>query len=371
MKAIVEQTRIRKRRTSTRLLVTLVVFAILLTLGLINLYSAAGEATLRTQLRHLIPALLLFVGIGWVIPLRMINTYSYIFYSLTVFFLIAVLVLGYIAGGAQRWLILGPLRFQPSELAKLSIALFVAKHFYNNRTKLSYQLTELWPVLIAVGAYFVLIFIQPDFGTAGVCLLIALTQVAFIKVSISRGMLLSLLFSGLGMIAMGWQFLLRPYQKLRILNLFNPALDPSGSGYNSLQSLVAVGSGGQWGKGFLHGTQAQLQFLPARQTDFIFSVFAEEQGFWGGALIFVLFAILSYAALEIAREAKDTFNTLLAIGIGALIFLEFFINVAMVIGIFPVVGMPLPFFSYGGSFLLTICAAMGLLVAVERDTLRS
>ena len=152
-----------------------------------------------------------------------------------------------------------------------------------------------------------------------------------------------------------------------MLNLINPDLDPGGSGYNSLQSLVAVGSGGVYGKGFLQGTQTQLKFLPARHTDFIFSVFAEEQGFWGSVLVFFLFSGVAYLALEIARESKDMFNSLLAIGVASLVFLEFGINVAMVLGLFPVVGIPLPFFSHGGTALLTICCSLGILIAINRQ----
>ena len=162
---------------------------------------------------------------------------------------------------------------------------------------------------------------------------------------------------------------LHDYQKLRVLNLLNPQLDPHGSGYNSLQSLIAIGSGGLLGKGYLQGTQTQLEFLPARHTDFVFSVFAEEHGFWAGAVVFILFGSLVYIALEISRQAKDTFSGLLALGIAAIVFIQFFINVTMVLGLFPVVGMPLPFFSYGGSSLITLCAGLGLLVAIERDTI--
>ena len=160
-----------------------------------------------------------------------------------------------------------------------------------------------------------------------------------------------------------------PYQKIRILNLLDPQRDPSGSGYSSLQSLVAIGSGGLTGKGYLQGTQTQLQFLPARHTDFIFAAFSEEHGFIGGTLIFVLFALLILFMLDIAKNTKDIFSSLLTVGLAALIFSEFVINVLMVLGLFPVVGMPLPFFSYGGSSLLTICIACGIIIGVERERL--
>jgi rod shape determining protein RodA len=371
MKAVVENySSSRERKISTRMFVTIFTFLLLLTLGLVNLYSAATPYVFRNQLQHTVCGLIVFILLGWFISLRIANTYSYVGYALVALVLTAVLISGYSAGGAQRWFVLGPIRFQPSELAKMSIAIFIAKYFYNNRLKSYYHLTELWPVLLAVGFYFLLIFVQPDFGTAGMCVLIPLAQLCFVKVAIRFKTIVAMAITGLVSAVLGWEFFLRPYQKLRIINLFNPGQDPSGSGYNSLQSLVAIGSGGHWGKGFLQGTQAQLQFLPARQTDFIFSVFAEERGFWGGVVCFSLFCILSYCALEIAQEAKNTFSTLLAIGISALLFIEFVINVAMVLGIFPVVGMPLPFFSYGGTALITYCGAVGLLIAIERETIK-
>lgn len=372
MKAVVENySSLRDRKVSTRMLVTVGTFLLLLTLGLVNLYSAASPHIFRNQIQHTVCGLIVFLLLGWFVSLRLVNTYSYIVYGCIASILVAVLVSGYSAGGAQRWFVLGPIRFQPSELAKMSIIFFISKYFYNNRAQSSYLLTELWPALLASAFYFILIFVQPDFGTAGMCVLVPLAQLCFIRVDIRLRTILALACTGLVSIVLGWEFFLRPYQKLRIINLFNPGQDPSGSGYNSLQSLVAVGSGGHWGKGFLQGTQAQLQFLPARQTDFIFSVFAEERGFWGGVFCFTLFSILSYCALEIAQEAKNTFSTLLAIGISALLFIEFAINVAMVLGIFPVVGMPLPFFSYGGTALITYCAAVGLLVAIERESIKA
>ncbi len=371
MKAVVENySSLRDRKVSTRMMVTIGSFFILLSLGLVNLYSAANPMIFRNQLQHTVCGLIVFVLLGWFVSLRLANTYSYVVYGVLGAILAAVLISGYSAGGAQRWFVLGPIRFQPSELAKMSIICFVAKYFYNNRTQFSYRLTELWPVLLAVGFYFTVIFVQPDFGTAGMCVLVPIAQLCFIRIAVKARTVIALGVAGLAAAFVGWEFLLRPYQKLRIINLFNPEQDPTGSGYNSLQSLVAIGSGGQWGKGFLKGTQAQLQFLPARQTDFIFSVFAEERGFWGGTLTFTLFCILAYSGLEIARESKNTFSTLLAIGIAALLFIEFAINVAMVLGIFPVVGMPLPFFSYGGTALITYCAAVGLLVAIERETIK-
>ena len=344
------------------------IFLILMAVGLANLYSAGAEDLyFQAQLRHVLVGFVSFIVFGWLIPVRHVNTYSYLFFAFIVIALVVVLVLGHTAGGAQRWIRLGPFRFQPSEMAKLAMALMVAKFFYHNRNISSYSLKDLWPMLGMAALIFVLIFKQPDFGTAGICILIAACQLAFIRIRIGFKAIMSIGLLGLITSVIGWNFLLRPYQKLRILNLLNPNMDPSGSGYNSLQSLVAIGSGKQFGKGFLQGTQTQLQFLPARHTDFIFSVFAEEHGFWGCTIIFILFTSLSYIALEIARESRDCFNSLLAVGVSAIIFVEFTLNVAMVLGMFPVVGMPLPFFSYGGSALLTVCIAIGLLISIDRE----
>ena len=343
----------------------ILVFFALISMGTANLYSATGEDLFYTSLRHIGLGLCCFFICGWIIPLKATQTYTPFFFWLTVASLGLVLALGYTAGGAQRWINLGAIRFQPSEFAKLAIALITAKFFAHRRPQHSYTVTEILPLLALLLGVFALIFKQPDFGTAGICLLIGLTQLAFLRIRISLTLATYLSLGGAVTAAVGWFFLLRPYQKLRILTLLNPDQDPTGSGYNSLQSLIAIGSGSIWGKGYLQGTQSQ--FLPARQTDFIFAVFAEEQGFWGCLCLFFLFSILAYLAIGIARTARDPFASILAIGVGALIFVEFTINIAMVLGIFPVVGMPLPFFSYGGSSLLTVCAACGLLIAIDRQ----
>ncbi len=199
------------------------------------------------------------------------------------------------------------------------------------------------------------------------CAIIATVQLAFIRVNLkSVGIVATI---GLIVVVVAWAFFLHDYQKLRVLNLLNPELDPTGSGYNSLQSLVAIGSGQFLGKGFLQGTQNQLQFLPARHTDFIFAVFSEEHGFLGATVLFALFSLIIYSGLLIAKQARDIFSSLLAIGCAAIIFVSFLINTSMVLGLFPVVGVPLPFFSYGGTALIMFCASLGILVGIERDTL--
>lgn len=359
----------KKQIFSKQIIALTVIFLLLFTIGMVNLLSAGADSShFYYQLKHMCIGFIAFCILGWVIPIHLLNSYAYVFYASVLLSLVLVLIFGHSAGGAKRWLDFGPIGGQPSELAKVTVCFFVAKFFYNNRNIHTYQITQLWPVAVGVGLYFLLIFVQPDFGTAGMCVLIACAQLFFIRCQFNLRSLMVLGVGGAFSAVVGWTFL-RPYQKLRILNLFNPDLDPMGSGYNSLQSLVAIGSGGIWGKGLFKGTQTQLQFLPARHTDFIFSVFAEEQGFLGVTIVFLLFSAIAYLALNIARDAKDTFNTLLAVGVASLIYVEFTINTAMVLGLFPVVGVPLPFFSYGGTALLTVCVALGLLVAIERDRL--
>jgi rod shape determining protein RodA len=310
-----------------------------------------------------------FVIIGWLIPVKLFYDRAIMIYSCNCVLLLLVLAMGKIAGGSQRWIHLGIMSFQPSELAKLTTAIMVGRFFNTRKQQFVYSLRDLLPLTLAIGFIFVLIFQQPDLGTAGVCLIIAACQLAFVPLDPR-----SVMIAGSGFLAtslVAWNFLLHSYQKLRILNLLNPNLDPSGSGYNSLQSLVAVGSGGAFGKGFAQGTQTQLKFLPAKHTDFVFSVFAEEHGFWGAVAVVLFFVAYTYIALEVSRKAKDTFCALLAIGVAAIVFIQFSINVAMVLAVFPVVGLPLPFFTYGGSSMLTICIASGLLVAIDRDSVGS
>jgi rod shape determining protein RodA len=343
-------------------------FVILMTLGLVNLYSASlGLPHFWAQIRNLTVVLIAFITVGWFIPVRRVNSLALVLYAFICVLLLLVDVLGRVAGGAQRWISLGFISFQPSEFAKLTTIILVANYFHRNRSTLPYRLKDLWPLGMLVGIIFVLIFTQPDFGTAGVCLIIAVCQLAFIRIDMRT---IWLVLSAVPIVgAFGWSFLLMDYQKRRVLNLLNPELDPQNTGYHAMQSLIAIGSGNLFGKGYMQGTQTQLRFLPERHTDFIFAVFAEEHGFWGSTLVFLLFAALAYVALDVAKHARDTFSGLLAVGICSLIFIEFIINVAMVLGLFPVVGIPLPFFSYGSSSLLTICVGLGLLISIERSAL--
>lgn len=358
-----------RERSSTSPFGPAVVFCVvaLMVLGLANLYSATSTIPggfFWSQLRHWLVVWALVAVIAW-IPLRHLRQYAYLYVALNYLLLLIVLFWGESAGGSQRWLALGGLRVQPSELTKLAVALLGAKYLSAQGVQYHYTFSALLPFLLAVGGIFALIFLQPDLGTAGIAVLIVISQLILIKItrsSLMIGGVLCLLIA-LG----GWSFVLHDYQKQRILSLIYPESDPKGSSYSQIQSQVAVGSGGSFGKGFLEGTQSHLRFLPSRHTDFIFSVFAEEHGFWVCLVVFLLFGALSYFAVEIARQAKSRFSSLLAAGLAAFLFFEFAVNVAMVLGIFPVVGIPLPFFSYGGSSTLSVMIACLWLLMIHRQ----
>lgn len=342
-------------------------WVILTLIGLINLYSATlGQEIFFSQLRHTVIGAIFLMLVAFAIPIGFFNHKAYSIFAFVLFMLFLVIFVGDDAGGSQRWIKVAGFRWQPSEFAKISVALLVARYIYLHQNVRPYTLKNLLPLLAILGLLFFAIFIQPDLGTAGACLIIATCQIAFLRLDIKSLSIASII--GLVTVINIWIFGLRPYQKLRVLNLFNPDHDPTGSGYNALQSLITIGSGGLWGKGYLQGTQTHLKFLPARHTDFIFSVFAEEHGFLSSLLFLILIAAYIYIALEIARYAKNVFSMLAAIGVAGILFSETLINIAMVLGAFPVVGIPLPFFSYGGSSLLLIAGCTGILIAVDRES---
>lgn len=344
----------------------LVMFLLLSALGFLNLISAAPNADVISKQGYAFLLGISVIGIiGWLVPIRIIEELAPYFVAVILLLLLAVLLFGDVAGGARRWLSFGSWRLQPSELAKMAVALAVARFFKQRSGQEEFGILDLAPLLLLLAVIFGLIFIQPDFGTAGICLLIAAFQ--FLLIPVKRSTLAVGALTAVAASWVGWKFILLDYQKLRVINFFNPDFDPSGTGYNSLQSLVAIGSGGLFGKGFMNGTQAHLRFLPERHTDFAFSVFAEEHGFWVCLILFAAFVFLTLTGLAIARRARDAFAQLLALGVVANLFVQFAINVAMVLGAFPIVGVTLPFFSYGGSSMLSGCIKIGILVAVERE----
>jgi rod shape determining protein RodA len=294
---------------------------------------------------------------------RTLERFALPFYGLVVALLVAVLISGRIVNGSQRWIHLGPLNLQPSELAKLAMIVLFARLLARRSASAPIGLRDLVipGILIAIPA--ALIVKQPDLGTTLVVCIVSASFLAIARVRVFSFVLLALF--GLVAGAAGWIFFLHDYQKERVFTFLNPERDPLGAAYHAIQSQIAVGSGGLFGKGFGQGSQSQLDFLPEQQTDFVFSVLGEEWGFVGVAVVLLLYLGILLRGLMIAHSSKDLFGTYLALGVVALFFWAGVINVGMVIGVLPVVGVPLPMLSYGGSALLTCMAALGLLMNVS------
>jgi rod shape determining protein RodA len=273
-----------------------------------------------------------------------------------------VLVFGPRIAGTRRWILLGSFQLQPSELAKLVAALVVAKLFAEYRVE-SLGLRDLVGPAAAVGLLAVLIAAEPDLGTA-FCLVPVFLSVAFLA-GLRLKALLTMLVALAVVGGLGWQYALKDYQKTRVYTFLNPKVDPKGAGYQKIQSEIAVGSGGLLGKGYRQGSQAQLGYLPARHTDFIFSVLAEEMGFLGVVAVLGLYLLLLWRMLETAQLARDRVGAFLVAGIASTFAFQVVYNVAMVAGLVPVKGLPLPFMSYGGSSILASFLGVGLILNVR------
>ncbi|MCA1961745.1 MAG: rod shape-determining protein RodA [Desulfomonile sp.] len=297
---------------------------------------------------------------------RLLERWAIWLYAGIVATLLVAWALGKVAGGSQRWIEIGFMRFQPSEFAKLGVVLVLAKYYNTRSERVGSEVEKLLiPLGLTAGPVF-LTAIQPDLGTAGVIALVAVSMMVF--AGISRKALLwiaGVIAAALPVVLVVGDRLLLDYQKKRLLTFLDPWNDPLGAGYHILQSQIAIGSGGAFGKGFLEGTQNQLMFLPVKHTDFIFSVLAEEWGFAGSLAILVLFGALFMRGLSITAHARDTFGVLAAFGCTALFFWHVTINVGMVTGLVPVVGVPLNFMSYGGSSLLMSFMAVAVLANVS------
>lgn len=345
----------------------------LIGLGMFNLFSATGADTssyrFNDQINWVILGTIAMVFWGLVMDLRAIERLTLLGYAVVCLMLLAVDLTGQIAKGSQRWLVLGPVRIQPSELAKFVIILITARSFGFVRGVHEFTLLTLWRQLVFIGIPFVLILIQPDLGTASLVLMIGAFQLAFVRIDWKSIATVGVV--GVTTSVLAWNFVLYDYQKLRVLNFLNPMRDPKGAGYHSIQSMIAVGSGGVWGRGFQQGTQSQLSFLPERHTDFIFSVWSEEHGFVGCVLLFALYVALLLQIFQVAERARDSFSSLVAVGVAGFFIFHFVINISMVLGMFPVVGVPLSLVSYGGSHMLTVMSCLGLLIAVERKRVLS
>jgi rod shape determining protein RodA len=346
---------------------SLVTAALISALGVINIYSSTYPHPAGVTPLYVKQVYWLIIGFGFLVLVltfdyRTLIRYGYPFYISCLCLLLLVIVIGRTTSGSQRWLPLGFISFQPSELAKLSLILVMARYFTEKANTQPYTLRELAIPFLLFGIPALLVFKQPDLGTVVLLGTIFLSMLAFIGVQRKTWMILGA--AGAVAAPIFW-FLLKDYQKTRLRVFLNPDLDPLKTGYHITQSKIAVGSGGFWGKGFLHGTQSQLRFLPEQHTDFVFSVWAEEWGFVGSFVLLFLLLLLVSRGLKIASTSKDRGGAILAVGIGAMIFWQAFINIGMVVGILPVVGVPLPLFSYGGTSLITTLIGIGILMNIS------
>lgn len=339
-------------------------------IGLINLYSAThGAADIGTD--RLFISQILWLVAGWMIYIfatlvdyQVFVRLAYVIYGLNVLALIAVMFVGKVALGAQRWLDFKFFSYQPSESMKLAIVLILANVMSQKSYPEGLGLKDLIvPLGLLVGIPFLITAEQPDLGSAMMLLITGGSVLFFLRIKAKILVVISLLaaLAGIG----AWFFALHDYQKDRVYTFLDPGRDPRGKGYNSIQSKIAVGSGKVMGKGFRKGTQSQLEFLPERHTDFIFSVLSEEHGFIGSMTTIALFATLFFFGLRIASQARDKAGAILSVGVLAALFWHFVINIGMVIGLLPIVGVPLPLLSYGGSNMLTTMLALGLVSSVS------
>jgi len=338
--------------------------------GLINLYSASYHTGLGSFKKQLI-----WVSLGFITMLiitfmnsNLLKRYSMHIFIISLITLVIVFIFGKEVSGSRSWIVFGPISIQPSEFVKLSLILIIARFYSNDFEDGPFGLKDIIKPIIFTIMIFSLIILQPDLGTALIIILLSGTMLLFM--GIKRKSLL-IIFGIIVLISIpAWNFFLKDYHKERILTFADPTVDPLGMGYNSIQSQIAVGSGKLIGKGYLAGTQSQLRFIPAQQTDFAFSVLAEEWGFLGSAIMLLIYFLLILTILDTASSSKDKFSMLVALGIAALFFWHTLINIGMVLGLLPIIGVPLYLFSYGGSSVLTAFIAIGIVLGIKmRQTL--
>lgn len=353
----------------------LALLVIMSVLGLTIMHSAVGGTDWRfaEQARNFVVA---FVAL-WIaaaIPPPLLMRLSPYVYVVGVIFLLGVEFFGETSKGATRWLDLGVVRIQPSEMLKISVPMMLAWYFHRNKGNLRIRDHLVASLLLILP--FILIVRQPDLGTA--LLVFASGFFVIYFGGLSFRLLVPLFVAGAALIGgviyyedqicqpgVDW-VVLHEYQKHRVCTLLDPSVDPLGKGFHTIQSMIAIGSGGIYGKGYLMGTQAHLDFIPERTTDFIFAVYAEEFGFYGGIMMLVLYGLLVMRGLHIALQARTQYGRLLAGAMAMMFFVYVFVNIGMVTGILPVVGVPLPFLSYGGTALLTLGVAGGILMSISR-----
>ena len=340
--------------------------AVISAIGFINLYSATFNLSAKT---YFVPQFywfllgLMAMFLMLLLDYRILERIAYPIYVVFILLLALVLVKGRVILGAKRWIELGFFSFQPSELTKLVVIATLGKYFHN-RTKTDPMgvLDLIVPFMIVFLPMF-LILVEPDLGTSLMVFAISFSIILLAGVRWKTVMLIALVIAIV--LPLAWVFVLKDYQKDRVQTFLNPEKDPLGSGYQVIQAKIAIGSGLVFGKGYLKGTQSKLQFLPKQHTDFIMSNYSEEWGLFGSTVLLLLLGMLVIRGLMVALNAKEKFGSILAFGLTAFFFWQIFINIGMELGILPVVGMTLPFFSYGGSSLITNLIAAGLLLNIS------
>jgi rod shape determining protein RodA len=337
--------------------------------GLVILYSAAGGSLSPWALNQGM-RMAMFLAMAMVLARvseRSWQAAAFPLYGVILVMLIAVELLGAVRGGSQRWLDLGIIRLQPSELMKVAIVLTMARFYALLPASQTRTFTAIWPAAVLIGLPAALVMLQPDLGTALMITFggLVITFLAGLPLRLYIGAGLAL--AAAAPIAFG---MMHEYQRNRVLIFLDPESDPLGKGYHISQSKIAIGSGGWFGKGFLQGTQSRLDYLPERQTDFVFATMAEEWGLLGGLFLIFAFFLMIRWAMQVALDARTKFARLTAAGLASTIFFYVAINLMMVMGLAPVVGIPLPLVSYGGSAVMTVMICLGILMAIDRDTRR-
>ena len=338
--------------------------------GFLMLYSASNGSMNPWATRQIIR---FFIGLTLmltvaVVDIRVWLKYAYVIYLIAIGLLLVVEFGGIIGMGAQRWINFGIFNLQPSEIMKVAIILAIARYFYARRLEYVNSFIHISMPLVLIIFPALLILRQPDLGTTILLVATGLTMLFLVGVKLwffAVGLVLSIIAC-----YPIWNFVLLDYQKSRLLTFFDPGRDPLGAGYHILQSKIALGSGGIFGKGFLKGSQSHLSFLPEKHTDFIFTMLAEELGLIGGLALIFLYLLMLIYAFAISVRCRNHFGRLICMGVSISLFLNIFVNIAMVMGILPIVGMPLPLISYGGSAMVTLMFSFGLLLCafVHRDT---
>jgi rod shape determining protein RodA len=340
----------------------------LLAIGMLSVLSASYGGP-HSSFHPLVVRQSMWIAAGLVVMItaalidyRALSSYAYLLYAIALGLLGALWAVGHSTMGARRWIALGFFHLEPSEIVKLGLVLVLVRYLREEPPKGGIRLLQLIVPGILVMVPAGLVLMEPDLGTALIILALAATLI--FAGGINLRTLMALALAAMLAAPAGWHFM-KPYQRQRWASFLNPQSDPLGAGYHVIQSEIAIGSGGEWGKGFLKGTQARLNFLPEQSTDFIFSVYAEEFGFAGALVLIGLYGMLIARGVWVARHARDRLGALLAIGLAALVFWQVAINIAMACGILPVVGLTLPLVSYGGSSLIAMMAAMGVLISIN------